>query len=83
MFFFSFLSFIFLFFCISFVLRSRFFELKCNIELKSLNIELHLCQNLSRIWKFSRKQCLFSFNCSLVNLLDQLVIDSCSLVMES
>ena len=53
-----------MFLCIAFVLRSRFVELKCNIELKSLNIELHFYLNLSGIWKFSRNPFLFSFDCN-------------------
>ena len=64
LFFFSFLSFIFLFFYIYFVRGSRFVELKCNIELKSLNIELHLCLNLTGSWKFSENPFLFCFDCS-------------------
>ena len=56
-------SFIFISFFFSFS-RIRVVDLSCNIELGSLYIELHLCVNLSGIWKFFWKPFLFSFDYS-------------------
>ena len=53
----------FFFFFFSFS-RIRVVDLSCNIELGSLYIELHLCVNLSGIWKFFWKPFLFSFDYS-------------------
>ena len=56
----------FIFLCLFYFSFSRIkvVDTRCNIELGSLYIKLHLCLNLSGIWKFFWKPFLFSFDYS-------------------
>ena len=47
-----------------------------------MNISFHLCLNFKVFWKISEILYFFSLIAVSVNFPDQLVIDSCSQVME-
>ena len=66
----------------SFFLKIRIVDLSCNIELGSLYIKLHLCLNLSGIWKYFWNPFYSVLITVSMNLFDQLVIVTCDSIME-